>query len=102
MLRKPDYNVHIDFSQPVVPSAEEITSRIVDVDTGEVLYSSSKTCAFACVANGEGYLKNLFDCYVRGLRTGRNLYLEITATPVHKNSIVQAAFNFSDGTDVSA
>lgn len=91
MIQKQDLNVKVDFGK-TLPSAEKIFVRMVDVDTGEVLYDASKVVGFSCCANGEGYIYSLFASFVRGLRSARNLSIEITATPVHSDFVVPALF----------
>ena len=91
MINKQDLSVIVDFGK-TLPSAEKIFARMVDVDTGEVLYDASKVVAFSCCVNGEGYIHNLFASFVRGLRSARNLSIEITATSVHSDSVVPALF----------
>lgn len=67
---------------------KKVIPTIVDVDSGEILYQIKdghgsyfqfKTFNLGNFESaGEGFLKKIFDCFIRGVKQGRNLSLEIT------------------------
>ena len=67
---------------------KKVIPTIVDVDTGEILYQIKdgqgsyfqyKTFNIGDFgAAGENFLKKIYDCFIRGIKQGRNLSLEIT------------------------
>lgn len=67
---------------------KKVIPTIVDADTGEILYQIKdgqgsyfqfKTFNIGdFVASGESFLKRIYDCFIRGIKQGRNLSLQIT------------------------
>lgn len=66
--RKADYE-----PKPTVLRSANVLIDFVDLDTGEYLLSSKKTCVFNQHGQGEKYLQDLLESFKRGLRSGRNL-----------------------------
>lgn len=61
-----------------ITTTHKFDSRLVDVSTGEVLYSSRKTAVACDRGLAENYVRSLCESYIRGLQSGRELSLEIT------------------------
>lgn len=67
---------------------KKVIPTICDVDTGEILYQikdgQGKYFQFKTFnigdfeSAGEGFLKKIYDCFIRGIKQGRNLSLQIT------------------------
>lgn len=67
---------------------KKVIPTITDVDTGEILYQLKvgegkyfryKTFNIGDFgANGEKFCRDVFDCFIRGIKKGRNLSITIT------------------------
>ena len=61
----------------VIPSTKQVNSVLVDNDSAEILMDSRSRKVFFCSADGEKYLRDLIESFIRGLSTGRNLSLRL-------------------------
>lgn len=64
---------------------KKILTMIADSDTGEILYSPKDSVCTSFKIHkgsftGEDVCKRSFDSFLRGVLSGRNLYLSITIT----------------------
>ena len=62
--------------------AFQIETRFVDSLTGEIVFTSRKTCTFFCCNDGEKYIDNMVESFKRGLRQRDNLSLEFVCNRV--------------------
>lgn len=72
-----------------------VSANIVDCDTGDILYSSSKTCIFSHDIKNRvkaddlsAQVSRIVYSYLRGISLGRSLCLEINALSP-KHTVVQ-------------
>lgn len=64
--------------------------RIVDADTGEVLYDHSKVLPVSDGRRtGKKYLYDLIDCFCRGLDNNRNLIFSCVSREIRESLPIQ-------------
>lgn len=73
-----------------IPICSRLYVRFVDTETGEVLFNAHRDASFACSADGEKYIHQVADSLIRGISSGRSLYVEIQNKPQDINETLQA------------
>lgn len=59
------------------PQTRRVEVRIFDCESGEIYYSRSRIVSLFCGCGGEQYLAGVFDSFIRGLRAGKNVSVEL-------------------------
>lgn len=85
--------VDVDFTGRHIPNACNVSVRFVDLETSEVLYDGHKNVVFSCGLGDDVYIKSVVDSLVRGLQSGRSVYVEITAKQVRTEDCVPYIFH---------
>lgn len=85
--------VDVNFNGRHIPNACDVSVRFVDLETAEVLYDGHKNVVFSCGLGDDVYIKSVIDSLVRGLQSGRSVYVEISAKQVHPDDRVPYIFH---------